>query len=58
MPKVNLREAQLENEERAGDLCQCGAAAEEGWEPHCMLCGSYWKEVSEGLFDAIEWEAA
>lgn len=49
MPKVNLRKAELEADERAGDLCQCGRAAEEGWEPYCMHCGSYWRDVEEGL---------
>lgn len=51
MPKVDLRKAELEAEERAGDLCQCGRAAEEAWEPHCMLCGSYWRDVDQGLFN-------
>lgn len=58
MPKVNLRDAELEAHERAGDLCQCGAAAEEGWEPNCRYCGSYWRDVEQGLFDEMEWETA
>jgi hypothetical protein len=52
MPKVDLREAMAENEEREGDLCRtCSAAAEEPWEPYCASCATYWKEVDEGLFD-------
>lgn len=51
MPKFDLRQALAEKEERDGDFCQCGAPAEEGWEPHCWACGTYWKDVDEGLFD-------
>lgn len=55
MPKVSLREAILEKEDRAGDLCRsCSAPAEEGWEPYCTHCGSYWRDVEEGLFDDVE----
>ena len=57
MPKVNLSEAYDELLEREGDLCQCGAPAEEAWEPHCMLCGSYWRDVKNGLFASDAEEA-
>ncbi|KGM86752.1 hypothetical protein rosmuc_03045 [Roseovarius mucosus DSM 17069] len=51
MPKIDLRQALAEAEERQGDLCRsCNAPAEEGWEPHCASCGSYWRDADEGLY--------
>ena len=51
MPRINLQEATAEVEERRRDLCECGAAADPEWEPYCMHCGSYLKDVAEGLID-------
>lgn len=52
MPRINLQDATAEAEERAGDLCvSCSAAAVDEWEPHCMHCGMYWKDVRDGMFD-------
>ena len=55
MPKYNLRDALLENEERQGDTCAtCSAPAVEGFEPHCIACAEYWADVGRGLFDTLE----
>lgn len=54
MPRMPLRVALEEVHERQGDFCQCGAVPDPEWEPHCFLCGSYWKDVEDGLFDFDE----
>ena len=52
MPRINLQSALAEKEERDGDLCKtCTAVPDEEWEPYCIHCGMYWKEVDEGLWD-------
>lgn len=52
MLNVPMREVQLEMDERAGDICKsCGAPAEEGYEPYCMICASYWEDDDAGLFE-------
>ena len=57
MPRMDVRAAMEEYEEAKGDLCRsCSAPAEEAWEPYCMHCGSYWRDVDEGVFDEDEGE--
>ena len=55
MPKIDVREALLENEERITDTCAtCSAPAVEGTEPYCIACSEYWADVERGLFDFPE----
>lgn len=52
MPKVDLRKALAEKDERDGDLCRsCEAPADDQWAPYCSSCGSYWREVEQGIFE-------
>ena len=55
MPRVSVRNALAEKEERDGDICRtCRAPAEEGFEPHCRSCSLYWRDCAEGVFDDRE----
>ncbi|WP_425099149.1 hypothetical protein [Tropicibacter sp. S64] len=57
MPRVDLRSAIAEKEERDGDICRsCSASADPEWEPYCFQCGSYWRDVDDGLFADQEFE--
>ncbi|MBM1816249.1 hypothetical protein [Pseudosulfitobacter pseudonitzschiae] len=51
MGHQEIAAALLEAEDRAGDFCQCGAPSDDNWHPNCHICGSYWKDVEEGLFN-------
>lgn len=55
MPKVSLREASIENEDRIADMCaSCKAPADDHHAPYCRDCGDYWNDVANGLFDDLE----
>ena len=51
MARLTVMAAQAEADEERSWWCRdCGRPAEDGKE-HCMTCGSYWADVSNGLFE-------
>lgn len=56
MPRIPITDAADLMEDHSGTFCEsCGASAEEG-SRYCHTCGSYWKDVDDGLFSDQDWE--
>ena len=55
MPRMRVPDALLEAEDQQIECRSCSSVSEEGSQ-YCRSCGSYWKDVSEGLFNIEEGE--
>lgn len=53
MKKISVREAaQMRDEEDSWRCPSCTTLVEPGseFEPYCPSCGSYWRDVEDGMF--------
>lgn len=59
MAKIVLREADIERQDDDETFCRsCNSPAEEGFEPFCFICGSYWKDCADGLWQDFDFREA